>query len=353
MNFLKVIGLASLIMSQTSFTQIFTEKLNCFPENDLQIPVFNSFTDEEVQTGITEEEFNEVLDEIQEIYGPVFEEAGASLRIDRLWMEKQINARALRQGNEWIIEMFGGFARHPLTTIDSFRTVACHEIGHHLGGAPKSQLNPFLRWASNEGQSDYFATYQCLKKLIIEGKAKNLNVASADLAAYEPAEYELALNKCSELFGALPDEGSTMTDEIPVEEEPIAENPSEAPLEIEVEACLRGALAGLTLGQLLSELNREEKEVSLETPNTTEVSRTNDEHPEGQCRADTYFAGSLCTLDFNSELSNEDADLGTCNTEQGFTEGIRPKCWYKRGTLGAPPRRRPPFPFPIIGSAAP
>jgi Zn-dependent protease with chaperone function len=54
--------------------------------------------------------------------------------------------------------MFGGLARDPLVTKDGFSAVICHEIGHHIAGAPRKGFS----WASNEGQADYFATTKCL-----------------------------------------------------------------------------------------------------------------------------------------------------------------------------------------------
>jgi hypothetical protein len=58
--------------------------------------------------------------------------------------------------------VYGGLARHGEITPDGFALVLCHEIGHHLGGVPRySGANG---WASNEGQSDYFAATKCLRR---------------------------------------------------------------------------------------------------------------------------------------------------------------------------------------------
>lgn len=38
----------------------------------------------------------------------------------------------------------------------------CHELGHHLGGAP---FKPDISWMSTEGQADYFSGSTCLKKI--------------------------------------------------------------------------------------------------------------------------------------------------------------------------------------------
>jgi len=44
-----------------------------------------------------------------------------------------------KQGQQFI-HMFGGLARHPLMTEDAFLLVACHEFGHHYGGAAAGRL---------------------------------------------------------------------------------------------------------------------------------------------------------------------------------------------------------------------
>ena len=43
----------------------------------------------------------------------------------------------------------------------------CHEVGHHLGGAPfmpKYYEDYYLFRGSSEGQADYYAANTCLKK---------------------------------------------------------------------------------------------------------------------------------------------------------------------------------------------
>ena len=47
----------------------------------------------------------------------------------------------------------------------------CHEVGHHLGGAPfmpKYYEDYYLFRGSSEGQADYYATSNCLKKWFAE-----------------------------------------------------------------------------------------------------------------------------------------------------------------------------------------
>jgi len=317
---IKGLGLLLLFFSQSVETSHFLEAHDCFTDIEASIPVFRGLNEDGEQTGITEEEFMTVLDEVEVIYTPVFEALGKTFTINKLWANKQVNASAQQSGNNWIINMYGGLARHEHATIDAFRAVACHEIGHHLGGAPKKS-GWFGTWASNEGQSDYFATYKCMKKLIIEGQADGLEVAGPDLAIYEAEEVATVETQCAERFTVPAEDEEGETDESGEEGGVVVDTA--------YSACVRASLSGLSLGRLLGSLRDAERVISLNTPDDSEVSKTNHNHPDAQCRADTYFAGSLCNLDFNSELSDTDADVGTCNRTEGFDYGLRSKCWFK------------------------
>src|SRR5687768_16763139 len=114
------------------------------PPNDLHLQD-NIF---EFQSNVSEEEFNRVIERAEDVYGPVMEQFGATLEINRLWDNSTVNASAYQSGRTWYVNMYGGLARRPEVTPDGFAMVLCHELGHHLGGFPFS-----LSWAANEGQS--------------------------------------------------------------------------------------------------------------------------------------------------------------------------------------------------------
>lgn len=127
------------------------------PKNDLFLSV-----DAKGINTITESKFNAVIDQVESVYSPIVSEYGGKLEVVRKWTDGTVNAYAEQEGNVWKVSMFGGLARHKTITADGFALVVCHEIGHHIGGAPRYAGDD---WASNEGQADYFATLKCLRRV--------------------------------------------------------------------------------------------------------------------------------------------------------------------------------------------
>ncbi|HBL17765.1 MAG TPA: hypothetical protein DD417_13700, partial [Elusimicrobia bacterium] len=73
------------------------------PENDLKIPVSpRSFG------GLSEAQYNEVMDRLEEIYAPIVAAKGGVLKINRLWENPTVNSSAQRQGKYYILNMYGG-----------------------------------------------------------------------------------------------------------------------------------------------------------------------------------------------------------------------------------------------------
>ncbi len=59
---------------------------------------------------------------------------------------------------------------HKYLTTDGLAMVACHEIGHFLGGEPKKLRGRSNKksWSSAEGQADYYAA-RCLEVYFSKG----------------------------------------------------------------------------------------------------------------------------------------------------------------------------------------
>lgn len=251
------------------------------PPNTMSIPVGDVRA-----KGIEEPAFTAVLDKVQAVYGPIIAARGGNLVINRLWKDPTVNASAEQRGKTWILNMYGGLARHKAVTEDGFALVACHELGHHLGGFP---LYDGEDWATNEGGSDYFGNLKCAR-LILSNKA--------------PANVDpIAAASCAESF---PEGG-------------------------ERNRCQASVMAGVSLSSLLAELGRK-PQPKLSTPDTSVVSRMNDNHPAAQCRLDTYYQAALCVKPVSQEQNKTEPTAGTCTKSQGFTAGLRPRCWYKPPT---------------------
>ena len=260
------------------------------PKNDRYIPADSKSL---ARGGMTQEQFTSVLDRIQKIYGPIVQARGGVLEIKRLWDDGTVNASAERVGtNTYRLNMYGGMARHELMTADGFMLVACHEMGHHVGGKPKyTSFFGGETWASAEGQSDYFGTAKCMRRMFLDMTPEELNAFDSNNA--------IAIERCAAAFST----------------------------ETEQTMCERNTLAGIVLGNVLSELSGTGT-VALDTPTPAVHNGIYLKHPKAQCRLDTYFQGSLCNVDHNVDYSDKEFNTGACMTLSGHTEGIRPKCWF-------------------------
>ena len=259
-------------------------------ENGLWIPDIPGMT----SNNVTKETFHEALDRVQAIYEPVINALGKKFIIHRNWDSGVANAYAQRKGDRWIISMYGGLARHEATTLDSFTLVACHEVGHHLGGVPRSSSLFGIRRFTNEGQSDYFSSTKCFRK-VIENDDNVVIMSQVDVPEY-------VMRKCEDNF---------LTAQ-------------------SIAACTRTAMGSLSVARLMWHLGkRRGPEVNFETPDPKVVRSTYDDHPAPQCRLDTYFAGALCDKDPYADMSDDDPNINTCSRAENYIDGIRPLCWYK------------------------
>lgn len=261
--------------------------------------------------GLTEAQFNAVIDKAEAVYGPIFQHFGAKLTVNRLWSDATVNASAEQvSATDWQVNMYGGLARRAEVTEDGFMMVVCHELGHHLGGYPYVE-----DWAADEGQADMHATGACATKLF------NTNIEMSMKALTDiPANMK---QKCDDAHADAADR----------------------------DTCYRAVVSGKSLADLLAALNN--GTVNYDTPDTSTVTRTNHAHPAAQCRLDTYVASALCgaaTWDYdlipgkeqaqhNSMASQAEAYSHSC--KEGV--GARPKCWFAELTTDPDPAGECPF----------
>ena len=260
------------------------------PENNLKISAHAKR-----RGGISEAQFNKVIDKYEALYTSIVKSYGGDLKIERNWTDGTVNAYAQQLGKTWKVSMFGGLARHETITEDGFALVVCHELGHHIGGAPRKASAWSSSWASNEGQADYFATLKCLRRGW-EMDDNEAIVRAMDVPA--------ALTKaCGEQH--LWNQDFFM--------------------------CVRGGMAGMSVSKLFQALRNATVEPKFETPDTKVVTKTDDNHPAYQCRLDTYFQGALCEKSFHEDVTASSEVTGTCHGSTGHTRGLRPLCWFKPG----------------------
>jgi hypothetical protein len=256
------------------------------PENTMNIPV-GMFAD----GGITEQQFNGILDRVERLYKDDITKLGDTLTINRKWTDGTVNASAQRFGTTEVLNMYGGLARHPSITVEGFALVACHELGHHHGGAPKIQSVFGDPWATNEGGADYYAGLKCLRRFFAEDD----NVAIVGKEKLDP----VAVALCQSQFKEIKDQA----------------------------ICARISMAGQSVSNFFQVAKKETVVPNYGTPDKSEVSRTNDAHPATQCRMDTYLAGFSCHVPESDPNDKVDYKKGSCFTPND-TIGYRPRCWF-------------------------
>ncbi len=255
---------------------------------------------------ITEAEFNERAEKIRTVYTPFFKSLKGNLKLKANWKNDKLIARATQFFRSWVVEFSGGIARHPELTGDGMSLIICHEIGHHLGGFPFDGGSPIGgNWAAVEGQSDYYSTHVCARKLWATETAINQTYA---LTASLPVK-----EHCDRLFQD----------------------------ENEKNLCYRIGMGSLSVAKTMAAIMGKPAP-QIETPDTSVRETTLLSHPKIQCRLDTLFQGSICAAphDYNvipgksarikegMEAEKESATY-SCSSLSRFTEGLRPACWFK------------------------
>lgn len=233
------------------------------------------------------------------------------------WNSSGAGAFTLRKdgGTTWEIWFYDGITRLPYVTPDLILSVACHEVGHHLGGYPFKANG----WAAAEGQADYFAIHACLPAV---WEHLEENPLPSDLVEYpspadsapqsETADPDLA-SRCQRAFR---------------EPQRLA-------------TCLRAAR--LMAAVRLYEGGGTRAPPRFDTPDLHVVSETVLTHPSPQCRLDTQIAAMLCgrVFDFdtipglgrdgigrNSAEAELDSSRYLCGPEDTSTAARRPLCWF-------------------------
>ena len=257
------------------------------PQNSLNIP-----PEKNLNAEIDEATFKQASKRFEIFFGQKVEQwTGDELIVFNSWKSGTVNAFAEKEKGKVMITIYGGLARHPAITRDGFDAVLCHELGHHFGGYPKKMSN---KWSSVEGQADYYATTKCLR-YYWENEDNQTWVQTHDVPDYAKMKCALSYPTSSK----------------------------------EQALCARLSMAGMSVAKMIQTLDYESVDPEFHTPDPTVVVSTQMMHPYSQCRLDTLFNGSLCTVDKEVPFDDREEIAGSCHEKLGFQQGNRPKCWFK------------------------
>jgi len=261
---------------------------NVIPDNDLSYSINAQIKS---TNAVTENDFNFVTKTLYRLFAPkIAEKSGLKFVLNANWKDDTVNAFATREADSWSVQIPGGIARGKGMTKDSLALVICHEIGHHLAGAPKTFL--YDGWPSAEGQADYWASSKCLKKYYQE-------IFSEEFVIDQSIPEKVILD-CNSVY----------------------KNPAS------LKVCVRTMMASLNFAQFLNSLPGVKTPINIQTPDIRVVKGTNtNDYPRPQCRFDTLYQGALCDIDANVLTSDEDENVGHCTNLN--KPGFRPRCWYK------------------------
>lgn len=268
----------------------------CFPDNDLKFPVHSKQKSLEALSGINEFQANQIIENFKRVTsGDIQRQLGKKLIINLDWENPRVNASATSDDNDNpVIILYGGMVRHPDLSADGLYTILCHELGHHLGGAPKKfrGYSQKRSWSSAEGQADYYAAAKCLpfifRQPISSPKMENL-VGTKQLSAAE-------ISCGNDLI------------------------------------CSRILLAGYSVAKVFASLRDYMDEPSLSAHDKELVWETNMGHPRPQCRLDTIRSGALCSVSPSLPFDGIDPSIGACFSYKSDDVegeiGARPRCWF-------------------------
>ena len=258
----------------------YSETSNCFPENHYLTLDFNPAKSTQ-NFSLNEFEANNIISQFTATWkSTIKEKLNKDLSIELDWENLAINATATRDMEDNLqIKIYGGMLRHPKQTIEGIYLVLCHELGHFLGGAPKSfrGRSKLRSWSSAEGQADYFASSKCMIKLFENGLFSKTyssdNLACKDNYCHLITNSALSLGK--------------------------------------IFASMRTDWVSPRLGKVIRET----------------VSKTRFGHPNPQCRLDTFLAGQACREKSYIDFDDNNFEIGACTSTNEFV-GLRPACWF-------------------------
>ena len=280
-------SIPALGLSVSKFSERHTHlKPRCgfLPVNSLAIPPLAP-----TASSLTEVDYQDALQKVQTTYDSEFRNDDKKLIIQADWADATVNSYATRDDNDNpVVVAPGGLARYPSMTKDSLQLIFCHEVGHFLGGAPKSPRgqSTLLSWSSAEGEADYFASSRCLKKIFNDDKENEEIVSQFSAGRRQELNRECATS----------------------------ESPNQ---------CMRIVEAGRVASDVFALVTGHSTLPNFSTPDPTVTPQMIYGHPAPQCRLDTFVSGAQCGVSADAKFDDRDPAVGACSDV-----GARPKCWF-------------------------
>jgi hypothetical protein len=251
---------------------------NCFP-------IRNQILVQSLEAQIADDEAAQIRQQLTAVFSQDLAARGQTLNI---FEEDDMDFQgfAYREPGSTIanVDVYKGVRFNPQITLDTYALILCHEIGHHLGGAPRSNM-------SYEGEADYFGNLKCMRRYLG-------SLSSTDLYAQRPPMSLIA--RCQSSFQSADD----------------------------VQICARSLAAAQVLGNILKDVTHQKgDQPSLDESDPKVVQVTDTGHPKAQCRLDTFRTGALCMVPVREELSDTDTNAGACNPNRD-SSNRRPPCWF-------------------------
>lgn len=257
--------------------------------------------------GIDASVFADLLSEIEDVFKPLAAANGAVLEVAGQWDDDTIGVASTQFGfdGKWVTIVTGGIARRNELSRDSFELIMLHEMGHHFGGYPFYAASVHAT-GTNEGAADYYSTLIGSKLLWGHQAAENAlarEVVPVDIQA-----------RCDAVYDDY--DGQNL--------------------------CYRTIIASEALSHFSFIIHPGGQAPSIDAFDKDVVASTFDDHPNAQCRLDTYVAGALCRSTFDAQvipgrnnpagrnsLSSElAAGAASCMRDSVEVVGARPGCWF-------------------------
>lgn len=262
-------------------------------EHEFFLSGMRAFSEGPSESGLTKEDFEQVLGRVKNHYEKEFASRGFEMEFVMDWSHFWFNASTGRTGSTKVRFFFAGaLARGKYMTKDGLMFVACHEVGHQLGGFPLKEK----QWWTSEGGADYFAALKCMRELL---KNDSENPLAESIPMHPGVQ-----SKCREVY----------------------------PESDEYQICLRTTKAGHDMARAFDYYYKKQElsEWVFLFQQLPEAKETNASgYPRLACRAETAFQGAICNKGREFPMSLTSESEGVCHEANGDTFGMRPKCWFK------------------------